>query len=53
MFEGSDGERLRLQIAETERHIAELGKILRELDTFEARKRTLERKVTLLRALKR
>ena len=39
--------------SQTERRIAELTKLLAELDAFEARKKTLERKMTLLRAMRK
>lgn len=47
-FEGSEASRRRVQLAETQRRIAELDRIIREVDHIEEQKRDLAQKLEAL-----
>jgi hypothetical protein len=50
IFEGSKGKRLRAMIAQTEARIFELERVLAGVNELEARRRELQRKLTVLEA---
>jgi hypothetical protein len=50
IFEGIKGKRLRAMIAQTEARILELERVLAGVNELEARRRELQRKLTLLEA---